>query len=138
MEGEIAVAVKGVIIHKDRALIVQRSADDEIGANTWECAGGKVEFGEGLEDALIREAKEEVGLTIVVDKLLYAVTFKAYEHRQVVLLTYACAASDKVVSLSEEHKNYLWANKEEMMSLLSQPIINDFNHYSVWDQIFTD
>ena len=136
MENIIVVAVKALIIHNSKVLIIQRSAQDEVGANTWECAGGKIEFGEGLEEALIREVKEEVGLSITVNKLLYATTFKTHEHRQVVILTYYCTANGNIVVLSEEHKNYLWADKEQMMNLLSKPIIDDLNHNSIWEQIF--
>jgi len=62
VENKIIVAVKGIINHNGKILIIQRSDDDETGANTWEFAGGKIDFGENLEDALIREVKEEVGL----------------------------------------------------------------------------
>ena len=136
MENKFAVVVKGLINYDGKILIIQRSVDDEIGANIWECAGGKVDFGEDLENALIREVKEEVGLSIRVDKLLYAVTFKTNEHRQAVILTYSCIANDYIVTLSDEHKNYLWADKKQMMSLLSNPIIDDLNRHSVWEYIF--
>jgi len=138
MNNIFVVVVKGLIIHDRKILIIQRSADDEIGANIWECPGGKVDFGEDLIAALLREIKEEVGLTITVDKLLYAVTFKTHEHRQVVILTYLCTACDNIVTLSYEHKNYLWSDKNQMMTLLSKPIVDDLNRNSVWEYIFPD
>ena len=138
MENIIVVAVKGIILHNDKALIVQRSADDEIGANTWEFVSGKIDFGENMEDALTREAREEAGLSITVDKLLYAGTFKTDEHRQVVILTYSCIAYNYNVTLSNEHKNYLWADKKQMVSLLSKPIVDDLYRNSVWECIFPE
>ena len=138
MENEIVVAVKGVITHNNRVLIIQRSEDDEVGAGTWEFTGGKMDFGESLEEALIREAKEEAGLIIVVGKLLYATTFKPSEHRQAVILTYACTACGNAVVLSFEHKDYLWANKEQMMRLLPKHIMGDLNHHSAWEYIFNE
>lgn len=33
--------------------------------------GGNLEFGEKLEEALVRELQEELGLTIVVDELMF-------------------------------------------------------------------
>ena len=136
MENIIVVAVKGIITYRGKALIIQRCSEDDIGANTWECAGGKIDFGEDLEIALIREVEEEVGLSVTVDKLLYATTFKTGEHRQVVLLTYLCTADDSTVILSGEHKDYLWADQEQMASLLSKPIIDDMNRNSIWGCIF--
>ena len=81
MENEFVVAVKGLINCNGKILIIQRCEEDEIGAGTWECAGGKVDFGEDLEAALMREIKEETGLGATVEKLLYATTFKANEYR---------------------------------------------------------
>ena len=63
MDNIIIVALKAVIIFNRKALIIQRSADDDVGANTWEFAGGKLDFGEDLEVALKREIQEEVGVT---------------------------------------------------------------------------
>lgn len=42
-ETKTVVAVKGVIIKNDKALLVKRSSNDEVGAGTWECAGGKID-----------------------------------------------------------------------------------------------
>lgn len=136
MENIIVVAVKGIIIHDNKVLIIQRSADDEMGANTWEFAGGKIDFGEDLEDALMREIQEEVGLSVTVDKLFYAATLKANEYKQVVILTYSCSANSNTVKLSDEHINYLWADKHQMLKLLPIPIIDDLTRNSVWGHIF--
>jgi len=135
MENVIIVAVKAVIMFNKKALIIQRAADDEVGANLWEFAGGKLDFGENLEAALKREVKEEVGLAVTVDKLLYASTFKTHEYRQLVILSYLCTADNDNVRLSNEHQNYMWANKEQMMDMLSKSIVDDLNHYSVWTHI---
>lgn len=75
LENEIHVVVKGVIVSEAKMLIVKRSAEDEIGAGTWEFPGGKIEFEEAIEAALIREVSEETGLSVTVDRLLYATTF---------------------------------------------------------------
>jgi len=91
MENIIVVAIKGIIICDKKILIIQRSSNDDIGANTWEFAGGKLEFGEDLKSGLIREVKEEVGLDVKVLNLAYATTFKTNPHRQVVILTYLCS-----------------------------------------------
>jgi len=126
MENKIVVAVKGVIIHQGKVLILKRAAEDEVGAGTWEMAGGKPEFGEKLELSLMREVEEETGLHIKVEKLLYATTFKTDPARQVVILTYLCKAEKEQVYLSEEHSDYTWAGKSELENLLPDPILRDF------------
>lgn len=42
------VVVKGVILHDNKVLIIKRDDKDSIGAGTWECVAGKIEFGEEL------------------------------------------------------------------------------------------
>ncbi|OQO98407.1 DNA mismatch repair protein MutT, partial [Geobacillus sp. 44B] len=106
---KMVVVVKGLILYEGKVLIVQRAKDDEIGGGTWELVGGKVEFGEDLETALVREIKEEVGLDVTVEKILYAITFKTDPTRQVVILTYLCRSNNRDVVLSKEHIDYRWS-----------------------------
>lgn len=132
MTNTIVVALKGLIVHEGKVLIVQRATDDDIGGGTWECVGGKIEFGEDLEAALIREIKEEAGLSVTVERILYATTFKTNPTRQVIILTYLCYSNDKGVVLSAEHSNYLWATKDQLKLLLPQAIISDFEKHHVF------
>ncbi len=57
-----SVGVGVVIVEDKRALVVQRGKDP--GAGTWAFPGGRLELGETLAQAAIREAHEETGLTI--------------------------------------------------------------------------
>lgn len=138
MENIIAVAVKGIIISDKKILIIQRSSDDDFGANDWEFAGGKLEFNEDLVSALKREAKEEVGLDINVEKLAYARTFKTNPNRQVVILTYLCSCHNNKVILSNEHQNYKWVNKSQIENLLEKPILQDLIDNNIFDLINID
>jgi len=132
LENIIIVALKAIIVFDDKILIIQRSADDMVAASTWEFVGGKLEFGEELDTALKREIKEEVGLDVSIEELLYATTFKTHEHRQLVLLTYLCTAESAKVKLSTEHQNFLWANKSQMLEMLHEPIITDLDKNDIW------
>lgn len=132
-ENKIVVAVKGIILRNGKVLIIKRASNDNIGAETWECVGGKIEFGEELEDALIREIKEEVGLNVVVRKILYATTFKTDPTRQVVIITYLCESNHDEVVLSSEHMQYLWATKEQLKQFLHTNIIEDFKKNNIFD-----
>lgn len=61
---ECAVA----LVRRDREfLIAQRSPDDSFGS-FWEFPGGKREPGENLEQCLVREAREELGIGIEVQE----------------------------------------------------------------------
>jgi 8-oxo-dGTP diphosphatase len=129
---KMVVAVKGLILHEGKVLIIQRAKDDEIGGGTWELVGGKIEFGEDLETALVREIREEVGLDVTVEKILYATTFKTDPTRQVVILTYLCRSNNREVVLSKEHIDYRWSTKEQLRLLLTPEIINDFERNNVF------
>ncbi len=132
MDYGIVVALKAVIINQGKILILKRSDTDEVGAKQWETPGGKIEFGEGLETALFREVKEETGINVYVERLLYAVTFLAHPDRQIVLLSYLCRSNQSDVLLSSEHSDYLWANQAELHEFLPQAIIDDFEKHGVF------
>jgi 8-oxo-dGTP diphosphatase len=126
------VAVKGLVINDGKVLIVQRSMDDEVGGGTWECPGGKIDFGEDLEIALMRELKEETGLDATVEKILYAASFNTDPNRQVVLLTYLCKTNSTNVVLSEEHSSYQWVTAQQMKVYLSREILEDLEKNDIF------
>lgn len=55
----------GLILRGDEVLICQRRPDQAM-ALKWEFPGGKMEPGESPEEALVRELKEELGITATV------------------------------------------------------------------------
>lgn len=63
--GEIVVGV-GAVIWNDRkeVLLIRRTKEPRIGQ--WSLPGGKIEKGESLEDALLREVLEETGLEVEI------------------------------------------------------------------------
>ncbi|MEU0281372.1 (deoxy)nucleoside triphosphate pyrophosphohydrolase [Streptomyces sp. NPDC006195] len=55
------VVVAGAVYDSGRLLAARRSAPPEL-AGRWELPGGKLEPGEGPEQALVRELREELGV----------------------------------------------------------------------------
>src|SRR3989304_3356752 len=64
------VGVGGVVIRDARVLLVQRASEPLAGQ--WSLPGGAVGLGETLEAAVVRELKEETGLTVRVVELVEA------------------------------------------------------------------
>ena len=74
-------------------------------------------------------------MTVRIDKLLYAISRLINPQRQIVGLTYLCYADTDTVILSDEHKNFLWATREQLEELLSKPMLDDLAYNSVLEQL---
>lgn len=60
----------GIIVQGEEVLICQRHRSDPYGMQ-WEFPGGKVKNGEGLEDSLRRELREELNIDAAIGKEVY-------------------------------------------------------------------
>jgi ADP-ribose pyrophosphatase YjhB (NUDIX family) len=54
--------VGALVVHEGRLLVVRRGRSP--GRGLWSVPGGRVERGESLEDAVVREVAEETGLAV--------------------------------------------------------------------------
>lgn len=111
------VIVGGIIVNNGKVLIIQRSSDEETYPNFWEFPSGKKEPLEKISDAILREVKEETGLTtqiIQVSSVFDFVVEKESETRDATQINYILKilGSDKV-RLSSEHQNFAWITLDE-------------------------
>ncbi|MGF9770159.1 NUDIX hydrolase [Bacillus albus] len=67
MESVMQVRVTGILIEDEKVLLVKQ----KVANRNWSLPGGRVENGEMLEEAMIREMREETGLEVKIKKLLY-------------------------------------------------------------------
>lgn len=67
MENVMQVRVTGILIEDEKVLLVKQ----KVANRNWSLPGGRVENGETLEEAMIREMREETGLEVKIKKLLY-------------------------------------------------------------------
>jgi len=130
------IIVKSIIFNKklNRFLLIQRSTKDDIGANTWENAGGNIECGEVPEEAMKREIREETGLTdIRIERIAYVTLVNG--KKPYLIIAYLCETSTETVVLSSEHQAYIWADKKECKELLPEEIIDDFEKNNIFRYI---
>ena len=88
MAREAIRVVAGLIRRGNQILVQQRNPGGPRGL-LWEFPGGKVDPGENDAEALARECREELGVSVRVDDLA-AETVHAYEDLTVNLALYEC------------------------------------------------
>jgi len=100
----VLVAACALVDVDGRVLIADRPAGKMM-AGLWEFPGGKVERGERPEETLIRELKEELGIT-VSESCLAPLTFAshAYPDFHLLMPLFVCRRWDGVVSAQEQQR----------------------------------
>ena len=68
MTGPITVAVGGVAVIDGAILLIERGTEPSAGC--WSVPGGRLEPGETLAQAVVREVAEETGLAVVAGSLI--------------------------------------------------------------------
>ena len=102
--------VAAIIKKNNFFLIVQRNRAKHLGLK-WEFPGGKVENNETLEEALLREIKEELNIII---SLQDKVAEEKYKDKKIdiILHYYLCIYESGIIKLNE-HENLAWVEKKD-------------------------
>jgi len=116
-EKKVIHVVAAVIKNNDLILATQRGYGEFKGM--WEFPGGKIEEGEDLKDAIVREIKEELNASINVEEYLCQVNYD-YPNFHLIMDTFICSLKndklDKVYHNNEEleHEDYKWLTLENI------------------------
>ena len=106
----------------DRYLLLRRSKDKDFAAGAWECVTGRLDQGEGFEQAVHREAREEIGAEVIPLFILGTTHFYRGEstpENELVGVVYCCRLrSGTQVKISGEHDRYRWVSEKEAFTLL--------------------
>lgn len=111
----ILVVAVALVDTEGRVLIAQRPEGKSM-AGLWEFPGGKVEAGERPEDALIRELREELGIT-VKEACLAPFTFAShtYDAFHLLMPLYVCRRWDGIPE-SRHHQALKWVRPRNLMA----------------------
>lgn len=110
----IEAAIAATYNPEKQKYLLLKKAEDHPDAGTWEFPGGGVEKGETPEEAALRELKEETGLKGSLEGFgdVYSREVKG---KQVEFHAFLVEVESENVELSEEHQDYKWVSKDEIM-----------------------
>lgn len=107
---KIVRVVAAVIQHGDKIFATQRGYGEFKGG--WEFPGGKIEFNETPQQALIREIKEELDTKIEVGELIDTVEYD-YPNFHLSMDCFLCKIKSGKLVL-KEHEAAKWLTKQEL------------------------
>ncbi len=116
----VLVAACALVDPDGRVLIAQRPEGKSM-AGLWEFPGGKIEPGEQPEQSLIRELREELGIT-VKQECLAPLTFASHSYPDfhLLMLLYVCRRWEGFVEAQEKQK-LKWVRPTELRNYPMPP-----------------
>jgi 8-oxo-dGTP diphosphatase len=128
--------VKVILKKGDKFLILKNNEKDVDNLKAgWETPGGHLEEGEDLNQALLREIKEETGLTNVnVLCPIHSFLFYPGEDRSLGGVVYLSEyVSGDIVMDENEHSEYKWASLDEIEKLEgTRGLLLEFDSYNTF------
>lgn len=119
MTKKIIEVVGAAIIKEDKVLVMQRSNQMTL-PGMWEFPGGKVEANETEQEALIREIKEELSVTINILDYINEASYD-YDFGTVQLKVYTAEIISGQITL-EEHSDGKWVTADELKNIDWAPV----------------
>lgn len=112
------VIAAGIVKHNGKVLIICREKNDNNFPGLWEIPSGKKEDMESVEDAAVREVKEETGLNVKIIKpaaVFNYINEKSDEIRDATQICFLVKIiGEPKVTLSSEHDDYAWVSETEL------------------------
>ena len=121
------IEVVAAIIRRGNEIFATQRGYGEF-KDWWEFPGGKIEPGESLQQALVREIREELDATIEVGELLQTVEWD-YPTFHLTLHCFWCELTCEALHLNE-HEAASWLDREHLRSVKWLPA-----DYGILDEI---
>ena len=121
----IRIRVAGIIIEEDKILLIAHKKDGKI---YWLVPGGGVDYGESLNESLVREYKEELNIKIAVSQpVLMCDSIDLDSGRHIVNVFFECTNIEGELQLSKEERLYDFAyfSVNDLKNLTVYPPVNN-------------
>lgn len=112
-QARIARCVAGAIVRGGRVLLVKRSPQAWNYPDVWDLFGGHVEEGESLDEALRREAREELGVEVESFHPLGTV-HDPVEPADITIFAVTAWGGEPVNAAPDEHSEIGWFSPDEL------------------------
>lgn len=116
------VLVGAATVHHDRFLLLKRSNGERFLPGVWGIPAGRVVHGESVEDAVVRELREETQLDGKVDELIGYSEFRSERRfrglHNVQLNFLVSVQNDEVRLCSASHSEFCWIHLDDLDSHL--------------------
>lgn len=119
---ETYFVVTGVVINKDKILILKKSLNDRNYPGKWSfCSGFAKEF-ESAEDNVLREIKEETGLNARILKKGKIIEVVDEKNKKIwIVMPFLCEVDSRKVKLCNENIEFRWIKPEEFKNYEGVP-----------------
>ncbi|AIQ34694.1 hypothetical protein R50345_08765 [Paenibacillus sp. FSL R5-0345] len=129
----IVAAASAIVVNDVGEVLMHKRTDNLL----WSLPGGAMDFGENIEQTIIREVKEETGFDVIVNKLIgtytdpdHIIQYTNGEVRQQFSLCFECKIIGGNLTVSSESHEVSFFKITDILSINAHPAqmvrINDY------------